>query len=413
MREFSLLLKPAGADCNLRCGYCFYLKKAGLYPGVSRHRMTDEVLEQVIGSFMRTEQSPYCFAWQGGEPLLMGLDFFKRVTALQRQHGRPGAVVVNSLQTNGTLIDDNWARHFAEYQFLLGVSLDGPEAIHDHYRNQGEGLGSHRDVMKGIDALKRARVEFNILTVVSQANVKRAEEVYRYLVEQGFMHHQYIECVEFGAGGERLPFSVSAEQWGGFLCELFDLWYPADTHRVSVRLFDSILMRMVDGVANVCSLGTDCRKYLVVEHNGDIYPCDFFVEPALKLGNIQQGDWSLFWDHPRFKEFGAGKAKWNARCAGCAYLSLCGGDCQRHRYDFGRNPPVLSALCAGWKLFFEHTLVRFQQLAGDIRREREETEKAMRRKSVAARLGDGMRVGRNEPCPCGGGKKFKKCCGKR
>ena len=368
MKDFSLLLKPAGADCNLRCGYCFYLKKGALYPAECRHRMSDEVLDRVISRFMRVEQPQHSFAWQGGEPTLMGLDFFKRVTDLQRLHGRQGAVVANGLQTNGTLIDDDWARHFAEYRFLLGVSLDGPESIHDTYRKHADGRGSHRDVLKGIEALKRNRVEFNILTLVSQANVKRPAEVYRYLVDQGFLHHQYIECVEFDARGEALPFSVSAEQWGEFLCAIFDVWYASDTRRVSVRLFDSILMRLVDGVANVCTMGKDCRKYLVVEHNGDIYPCDFFVEPDLKLGNVMSDDWATLWSQDRFAAFGAAKAAWNAGCASCAYLSLCGGDCQRHRYAAGRDPRALSALCTGWKLFFDHTLERFQHLATGIRR---------------------------------------------
>jgi uncharacterized protein len=411
MKEFALLLKPTGADCNLRCGYCFYLKKGSLYPKLSRHRMTERVLDRVVSSFMAVKQPGHSFAWQGGEPTLMGLDFFKRVVELQKRYGRGGVSVSNGLQTNGILIDDDWARHFAEYHFLLGVSLDGPAEFHNRYRQYVDGRGTHGDVLKGIEALKRHQVEFNILTLVSQANVKAPVDVYDYLVEQGFLYHQYIECVEFDGQGGLLPFSVSAGEWGEFLCALFDRWFVSDTRRVSIRLFDSILTRMVDGVANVCTLGADCRNYLVVEHNGDIYPCDFFVDPELRLGNILRDDWATFWSQDRFAAFGAAKARWNAQCEVCPYLSLCAGGCQKHRYALGRNPRALSALCEGWKLFYSHTLERFNQLAAGIRQERAQAEALTRSKVTAQIAAGGVNPGRNDPCPCGSRKKFKKCCG--
>jgi uncharacterized protein len=412
MKDFSLLIKPAGADCNLRCGYCFYLKKSALYPGAPRHRMTDAILDRMIGSFMATGQRVYSFAWQGGEPTLVGLDFFKRVVELQKHYGKHGATVANGLQTNGTLLDDDWARHFAEYKFLLGVSLDGPEAIHDHFRLYGDRRGSHAEVLKGIAALRRQRAEFNILTLVSQANAHHATEVYDYLVERGFLYHQYIECVEFDEKGDLLPFSVSGAEWGAFLCAIFDRWFASDTRRVSVRLFDSVLARLVDGATNVCTMGADCRNYLVVEHNGDIYPCDFFVEPDLRLGNIMRDDWAALWGRERFAAFGAAKCGWNPQCASCPYLALCGGDCQKHRYAKGRDPGNLSALCEGWRLFHGHTRDRFLQLADGIRKERAQADALARRQAAAERFSGGGRVGRNDPCPCGSDRKFKKCCGK-
>jgi uncharacterized protein len=412
MREFSLLLKPAGASCNLRCQYCFYLKKHALYPETSRPRMSDAILEQVVKTYMSLGVPRYSFAWQGGEPTLMGLDFFKRATALQQRHGRNGATVSNGLQTNGTLVDDDMARHFAEYNFLLGVSLDGPAAVHDTYRLRADDRGSHADVLRGIETLKRNKVEFNILTLVSQANVARPAEIYRYLTDQGFLYHQYIECVEFDEQGGLLPFSLKGEDWGEFLCSIFDIWYASDTRRVSIRLFDSILERLVDGVANVCVMGTNCQQYLVVEHNGDIYPCDFFVQDDLRLGNIMRDDWATLWAHERFAAFGAAKACWNPRCTTCPYVSLCAGDCQRHRQGgAGGGARSVSALCAGWKLFYAHALDRFKGLADMIRRERREAEAMARRQSVAARLAGGLQVGRNDPCPCQSGRKFKKCCG--
>jgi uncharacterized protein len=368
MKPFSLLLKPAAADCNLRCGYCFYLDRAALYPATAAHRMSDAVLERVIRSYMATPQPQYAFGWQGGEPTLMGLDFFRRVTALQAKHGRPGAVVANGLQTNGTLIDDALAKHLARYRFLVGVSLDGSADVHDRYRRAPGGHGSHADVLRGIAALRRREVEFNILTLVSQANVRRAAEVYRYLCKQGFLYHQYIECVEFDGAARLMPYAVTGDEWGAFLCELYDTWIVRDTRRVSIRLFDTILSILVDGAANTCSSGRDCRQYFVVEHNGDVYPCDFYVRPELKLGNILESGWEALVAAPTYCEFGNLKSRWNEACASCQYLRLCAGDCLRNRrWERGADPRQLSHLCAGWQRFYRHALPGLERLADEIR----------------------------------------------
>ena len=403
---FSLLVKPAGADCNLRCAYCFYLDKAALYPDAVRHRMSDAVLDRLIASYMATDQPQYAFGWQGGEPTLMGLDFFRRVTDLQKQHGKPGAVVANGLQTNGTLLDDAFAAHLAAYQFLVGVSLDGPAELHDPNRITADGRPTHARVLAGIDCLRRNRVEFNILTLVNRLNGRRPETVYRELVAKGFLFHQYIPCVEFDARGQPLPFSVEPRQWGEFLCALFDLWHAGDTRTVSIRLFDSILVRLVEGIANVCHMGRDCRQYFLVEHNGDVYPCDFFAEPALKLGNIMETGWAELYQSPAFKAFGACKAAWNPTCDTCPWLDVCAGDCPKHRYAGARDSRRLSYLCEGWRLFYAHTLPRFQELAEAIRRERR-AQNAVFQNALPHPA-----TGRNSPCPCGSGKKYKHCCGR-
>ncbi len=228
IKPFSLLIKPASADCNLRCTYCFYLGKSALYPQNKTHRMSDSVLEQEIKSYLSTEQPVHTFSWQGGEPTLMGAHFFKRITELQKKHSRPGSKIVNALQTNATLITDALAAHLGYYRFLVGCSLDGPPELHNRHRRYLCGDSSHTAVLKGIETLSRHRVEFNILVLVSKANVHMAREVYRYLLEQNFLYHQYIPCVEFDNHGKSLPFSISAEEWGRFLCELFDSWYPRD-----------------------------------------------------------------------------------------------------------------------------------------------------------------------------------------
>ena len=367
---FSLLIKPAGADCNLRCTYCFYLEKCSLYPGTKKHRMPDSVLEKLIQKYMATPQPIYSFGWQGGEPVLMGLDFFQKVTELQKSYGETGAVVSNGIQTNAILIDDDLAEHLARYRFLVGVSLDGPSDIHDRFRRTGSGRPSHSAVLKGIDTLKRHNVEFNILVLVSQANVHRARDVYRYLVDKGFFYHQYIPCVEFDNKGKLLSFAISGPEWGNFLCGIFDQWYPGDVHNVSIRHFDSLLNKMVDSSVTVCSLGDNCCQYFVVEHNGDIYPCDFFVQKDLKLGNVMKNTWSQALNSPVYREFGARKALWNKVCGNCEFLVLCCGDCLKHRM-YGNHPANnLSRLCSGWKHFLKHSKSAFKALAKIIQDER-------------------------------------------
>jgi uncharacterized protein len=373
MRPFTLLIKPACADCNLDCAYCFYAKKAGLYPETAAHRMSEAVLQRLIAGYMATAQPQYVFGWQGGEPTLMGLDFFRRVTELQASCGRPGASVANGIQTNGTLITDDLAAHLAEYRFLAGVSLDGPAELHDRYRVAHDGRPTHARVMAGIDTLRRHGVEFNILVLVSAANVKHGRQVYRYLRDQGFLHHQYIPCQEFDARGEPLPFSITGRQWGDFLCAVFDEWIKRDTRQVSVRTFDSVLAHWVGEPHSLCQMETDCRQYFVVEWNGDVYPCDFFVQPEMKLGSILDQTWEALQDSPVYRAFGERKRNWNACCANCKHLAVCAGDCPKHRPRAGPAPSGLSALCAGWRQFHDHTTGAFRRLAAEVLAERRAT----------------------------------------
>ncbi len=413
-RPFSLLVKPTSADCNLRCGYCFYLDRATLYPDSRRHRMSREVLERTIGGFMATEQPRYSFGWQGGEPTLMGLDFFKAVVELQQRLGRAGVMVANGLQTNGTLIDDEWAAHLARHNFLVGVSIDGPPEAHDRYRVFVDGRGAHAEVLRGVGCLKRAGAEFNVLTLVSQANVRRPRETYRYLRDElGVLFHQYIECVEFDAAGVLQPFAVSGPEWGDFLCAVYDEWRASgDERRVSVRLFDGMVTMLVDKIPIMCTMGRDCRQYLVVEHNGDVYPCDFYVEPVWKLGNLMHDSWAEMQAAPLYGEFGRRKRLWNERCDECPHVDLCAGCCPKNRHGKGADPRALSVLCEGWLRFFDHARPGLEELARRVAVERAEAEAAQRRE-LAAVAGEGAgSVGRNAPCPCGSGLKFKRCCGR-
>ena len=410
MKSFSLLIKPAGADCNLHCTYCFYLDRSALYPESVRHRMSDEVLERVIQSFMSTDQRQYDFGWQGGEPTLMGLAFFRKVTELQQKHGQPGAIVANGLQTNAILFTDEFAEHLAEYRFLVGVSLDGPAPIHDANRKSKNGTGSHTLAMRGIAHLLRRGVAVNILTLVNRSSVDKPARIYRYLRDHGFMYHQYIECVEFDGRCTLMPFAISGEEWGRFLCGVFDEWIRSDTRRVSVRLFDGILAVLVNGATHECQMGRDCRQYLVIEHNGDVYPCDFYVERDLRLGNVMTHTWEEMLASPSYEAFGKRKAAWAVACESCPYLRFCAGDCPKNRPGRGRDARRLSTLCEGWKLFYRHALPDLERLAEEVRAQRSSKSLAPR-SWIAPGEARGPRAQRNDPCPCGSGRKYKRCCG--
>lgn len=367
MKPFSLLIKPASADCNMNCHYCFYLKKSSLYPQEKVHRMTEETLDKLISSYMETSQHCYTFGWQGGEPTLMGMDFFKKVVELQKRYGKAKSLVSNGLQTNGTLIDNDFARFLSRYRFLVGISLDGPQYMHNHYRKTIKGKGTFNNVMDTIDILKENDVEFNILVLVNDINVKKAKEIYEFLVYNNIYYHQYIPCVEFDSNGNLKPYSINGEQWGNFLIELFNLWYPGDIHRISIRLFDSILSYLVRGKSTICHMENDCRQYLVVEYNGDIYPCDFFVRNDLRLGNINTDSWEDLLNSASYSEFGKAKSGFSFICKSCQYLDFCYGDCLKHRNFTTNNASKLSSLCSGWKMFYQHSLPVFKSIAANIK----------------------------------------------
>lgn len=405
VRPFSLLIKPASADCNLRCEYCFYLRKSALYPAESQHRMPDKVLEALIAGYLKTEQPGYVFAWQGGEPSLMGVDFFRRVTDLQQQYGTKGCSISNALQTNATLLDEDLCHHLARYRFLTGVSLDGPPVLHDRYRKSADGRGTYRQVMKGIENLRKCGAEFNALVLVNAENAGYPGEVYRQLCELGIQYHQYIPCVEFDPSGKPMPFTITGEQWGRFLCGIFDQWVSRDINRVSVRLFDSLLAFMLEGTYTSCTLAGHCCQYFVVEYNGDVYPCDFFVEPGRRLGNILENTWEEMQASAAYLDFGALKHRWNPQCSTCSWLAYCSGDCLKHRIYGGMPPENTSWLCPGWEMFYRHAIPSLREIALSIR------QKNGGGRSVGSLFTD-TAFGRNDPCFCGSGEKYKKCHGR-
>ncbi len=366
IRPFSLLIKPVSASCNLRCEYCFYIDHLDYIKEGDKPVMSDATLEKIISTYMQVVLPEYSFTWQGGEPSLAGLEFFKRAVELQKQYAPLNVKINNSLQTNATLIDQPMAEFFTTHNFLLGVSLDGPKVIHDKFRLTAPGKPTHGKVMQGINYLRRAKTEFNILCLVNSENVTKPKELYKYYREKGFRFLQFIPCVEYDEKGDLTHYSINGRQWGEFLCGIFDIWYRKDRRQVSVRHFDSVLNYLVLNRYTQCTMDKDCRQYFVVEYDGGIYPCDFYVKKELELGNIHTSSWEEALASPVYEDFGKRKGQWNNSCNSCEWLQLCHGDCQKMRGP-ENNSRTLSILCEGWQMFYNHTIDRFENIAQSIR----------------------------------------------
>ncbi|MBN1224730.1 MAG: anaerobic sulfatase maturase [Candidatus Aminicenantes bacterium] len=411
----SVLVKPAGPDCNMVCTYCFYLKKSDLFSEVQKHRMSEDILQEMVKQVMEQAGREISFAWQGGEPTLMGLPFFKKAVELQERFGR-GHVVGNGLQTNGVLIDEKWARFLREYDFLVGLSLDGPEHVHDKYRNLKSGRGSWSKVVDRAKLLLDSGVAVNALTVVNDYSVQFPDEIYAFHKSLGLNYMQFIPCVETDLrdSSKAAFFSVSSEKFGEFLCKIFDLWY-ADIHGTvansSVRYFDSIFHQYVDLPVPDCTLLHECGVYVVVEHNGDVYSCDFFVEPEWKLGNIMEGTLTEMLNSERQNEFGRLKSAFPKECERCKWLRYCWGGCTKDRIRDLRDGGI-SHFCKATKVFFEYADARLRKLAAEWKNRQALGQFQQQVNSIYPQ-DTRQKVGRNDPCPCGSGKKFKHCCAKK
>ncbi len=410
----SVLVKPAGADCNMACTYCFYLEKSHLFPELIKRRMSEDVLEEMIKQVMRYSRRHISFSWQGGEPTLMGLSFFKKIVEIQQKYGQ-GHVVGNGLQTNSILIDRQWAGFLRDYCFLVGISLDGPEHIHDHYRLLRDGRGSWAIVIEKTKLLLDSSVEVNVLTVLNDYSVQFPEEIYIFLKSLGLNYMQFIPCVELDPRNpERMAsFSVSPEKYGEFLVKVFDLWlsdFIDDLPTTSIRYYDSVFYHYVGMVPPECTLMKECGNYVLVEHNGDVYSCDFFVEPRWKLGNVLEGDLDFMLNSQRQKEFGKMKASLPRECRKCRWLQKCRGGCVKDRLHNSLNQK-LNFLCPAYKMFFEHADRKLRTMAEDWKKRQPFLgSELLRDDESRSRLEE--KAGHNDPCPCGSGKKYKSCCGK-
>jgi uncharacterized protein len=364
-RITSLLIKPASAVCNLDCTYCFYLDRdADPYKALPARRMTTETLERLVDTYLFYSYPNSVFAFQGGEPTLAGLPFFERLVEFQKHYGRDGQSVSNALQTNAMLLDKNWCDLFRAYQFLLGVSLDGPEELHDRYRYNKDGHGTWKRVMESVELLQKNGVEFNILCVLSQANVDRPKELYRFYRGLGIDNIQFIPLAEFDGQGNPLPFTIRPEQYGRFLCELFDVWWP-ERRKVRIRLFDNIAEALAGQKPGTCTMHETCDSYVVVEYNGDVYPCDFFVEGAWKLGNVDLDSWPEIARRTRRYSFASKKTLAHPDCQVCEYQSICHGGCPKFRHGPHANFDDLDYFCTAYKMIYARSV---DPLRADLRK---------------------------------------------
>ena len=401
----STLVKPAGPDCNLACSYCFYRPKAALYPRTRTHRMTREVMEEFVRQYMGMTETP-SFGWQGGEPTLMGLDFYRQVVRAQQRFGHTGHVVGNSLQTNGILLDREWAAFLAQYNFLVGLSLDGPHSMHDPWRTTPGGSPTLSRVLAAFSVLREHGVETNAMVMVQPSNVGRPDELYDWLLEQGLNFLQFIPLVERDPETRGVAdFSIDPEAYGEFLCALFDRWATDGPEKVYIREFNDFLMVHMGAQQPSCIFQPTCGRYVVVEHNGDVYACDFHVDPEWKIGNLTQTPLAELATSRLLREFALRKGRHAAKCRSCEWLSLCHGGCPKHRTITTEDVSQPSYFCEGYRMFFRHTVPRLKQMADDLR----PLAQIAPTPEPEASFGP---VGRNDPCPCGSGKKYKRCCGR-
>ena len=417
---FHLLAKPTGALCNLGCKYCFFLSKKDLYPD-SSFRMTDELLENYILQYIEAQKAPLAtIAWQGGEPTLMGLDFFRQSVKYEQKFRRPNMIIQNTMQTNGTLLDDEWCEFFRENNFLIGLSMDGPRELHDAYRVDKNGRPTFDRVMRAAKLLRHHKVDYNILTTVHAANAEHPLEVYRFLrdeVKADFI--QFIPIVErdndtgFQEGDTVTDRSVKADQYGRFLISVFNEWLQKDVGRVFVQIFDVALAAWVGAPPGICAFSETCGTAMAMEHNGDMYSCDHFVEPKYFLGNIKEKSMARIAGSAKQQKFGRDKLdSLPDYCRRCAVRFVCNGECPKNRFlKTPEGEPGLNYLCAGYREFFRHIDGPMRFMAHELRsgRAADGIMKYTKNGQIPQVV---FKPGRNDPCPCGSGLKYKKCHGK-
>jgi uncharacterized protein len=430
-QAFHLLAKPTGAVCNLDCAYCFFLSKEMLYPG-SRFRMADELLEAYVRQLIEAHAGvpEVQVAWQGGEPTMMGVDFFRRSVELANRYLQQGQRAVYTIQTNGTLLDEEWAGFFSENDFLVGISIDGPRELHDAYRVNKGGKGSFDQVMRGLGHLRAAGVEWNALTTIHAANADHGRDVYRFLRDEcGATFVQFIPIIErvaevdkdgtvpwtswrdrplYVQQGDRVTGrSVTAKQYGRFLIDVFEEWVRRDIGEVYVQMFDVALANWVGEPPSLCVHSETCGRALALEHTGDVYSCDHFVEPGYKLGNIKELPLVELVALPQQRQFGLDKRETLPQyCLECDVRFACHGGCPKDRFiTTPAGDPGLNYLCAGYKDFFHH-VDRPMRIMGELLAQGRAPSEI-----VQLYAAEDARRGRNDPCTCGSGRKWKHCHG--
>jgi len=409
-RTFQIFAKPVGRRCNLACDYCYYRdRSSGLEPRKAV-RMADDLLELYIRQHIAASPDPVItFSWHGGEPTLLGLDFFRRVVALQRQYQPTGRRIVNGLQTNGILLDDDWCRFLARESFVVGLSLDGPQPLHDVYRHTRGGRSVFPEVLQGFQRLVDHGIPCDILCVVNAVNVGEPLGVYRFFKGIGATQITLLPLVESmpdsdSGVSER---TVPAAALGEFLCAVFDEWLVQDIETIRVNIFEEIAHTAFGQQPALCVFRETCGDVSVIEQNGDFFCCDHFVRPEYHLGNIRQQPLIELLESERQKAFGQAKRLLlPAACLTCDVLTLCRGGCPKDRLlKTVDGQPGLNFLCQGYQRFFRHCRPFLQQLSRLAK-----PSQSVERRTEPSGAGISVRTGRNDPCPCGSGKKFKKCC---
>lgn len=410
-REFQIFAKPTGAICNLDCHYCYYLQKEDLYPQTTSFRMEDDLLEDYIVQQIAITPGPdVSFFWHGGEPTLLGLEYYRHIVALQRKHQPAGKRITNGMQTNGLLLNDEWCRFFAAEQFSIGLSLDGPPALHDAYRVTKGQRPSHKQVMQGYRLLRQYKLPVDLLCVVHAENVKHPLEVYRFFKDMKTQYLSFIPLVEHLPGGGVGARSAPAEAFGTFLCTIFDEWIRQDIGRIIVQIFEEAARPAFGQDHSLCIFRPTCGDVPVIEHNGDFYSCDHFVTPEHRLGNMRELPLLDLIESPAQHAFGQAKRDTLPRyCQECEVKAMCNGGCPKDRViQTPDGEAGLNFLCAGYKRFFTHCRPYMLQMAA-LRRAGQPPQQMMQLlRAAEAKMR--AQVGRNDPCPCGSGRKYKRCC---
>ncbi len=420
LKSFHLMAKPAGALCNLDCKYCFYTPKKRLYPE-NKIGMSDEVLKEYTCQYINVTTIPeITFSWQGGEPTLMGIEFFKKALMYQEKYKKPGMQIYNNIQTNGIVLDDEWCQFFKENNFLVGISIDGPKELHDTYRIDKKGNPSFDKVVQSIKLMQKHGVEFNIIATINRLNADHPREVYNFFKEEiNTKFIQFIPIVELEIKESNENFniineSVLPEQYGDFLIAIFDEWIKYDVGKIYVQIFDTALASWVDYPPSVCIFAPTCGTAMIIEHNGDLYSCDHFVDSEHLLGNIMENPLEEMVSSSQQIHFGKDKKdKLPLECNQCNFKFACNGACPKHRFlknETDKNG--LNYLCPGYKKFFNHINWPMQIMASLFNQGRapaeimELNEKNIKVKDIFPN------INQNDLCPCGSGVKFKTCHGK-
>jgi len=369
-RPLYVMLKPVGASCNMSCSYCYYLEKRNLYRDEEKQFMSEQMLEEFTRQYIESQTMPQVlFTWHGGEPLLRPISFYKHALQLQRKYAG-GRQIDNCIQTNGTLLTDEWCEFLRENNFLVGISIDGPKALHNTYRHTRRGDPSFDHVMRGVCLLQKHEVEWNAMAVVNRVNAEQPLEFYHFFKEIGCQYLQFTPVVErlvdridglslmpgMQEGGTLSEFSVTPEQWGHFLCTIYDEWVKYDVGRLFVQLFDATLANWVGEPPGICSLSASCGHAAVMEYNGDLYSCDHFVFPEYRLGNISNQTLTEMIYSERQQSFGSQKSlSLTRQCRECQFLFACHGECPRNRFvNDAYGEPFHNYLCSGYHQYFKH-----------------------------------------------------------